>query len=205
MHVGSSVWVRDAASNAIVPAGAYFLLSFAIIPVRHARVDMGRPVRFTSEAIERARKDLSQAQTAAHLRAAQAVLLPADHGLSVEQTAAILGRHPTWVSRTRNQYINGKSDFSEEKRGGRRHQLLSADEEVAMVKRALLMARGPRGGKTIRLTLRALLLEKLGFAPSEGALTGILTRAAPKLVAGCTPNELEDWSVNLTAFWRRHP
>jgi hypothetical protein len=163
---------------------------------------LSRSVRVEDEAVERARRDVRDARSAAQLRAAQAVLMPVDLGLSLKQTAKVLGRNTTWVSRTRNEYINGKAVFSDT-RGGRQHSLLSPQSEIEAVKDAVMKAGRPGQRKTVRQVLRQVLKARLGTDPSEGALTSILLRVASKVLVGGTPAELERWSAQISAFFRR--
>jgi hypothetical protein len=165
---------------------------------------MPRPATNDPEALDRALRDVRDARSAAQLRAAQAVVLPACLGMSTEETAQALGRTPTWVSRTRNDYIRGKATFSDEQ-GGRRRQLLSPPEELELVRRAVASAGKPGRRSTVRQEVKRLLQERVpqGQAPSERAITGILSRTAPVLLAGASPAELETWNRLLTRFWRR--
>ena len=60
------------------------------------------------ENMEWAREVLARAQTIEQLRQAQAVVLPLDYGLSLEQTARAIGRSVTWTCRLRNRFLAGE-------------------------------------------------------------------------------------------------
>jgi transposase len=83
------------------------------------------------ETVLRARSLLQRARTVAELRAAQSVLFITDYGLSLGQTAAMLGCSVPTVSRLRHwlktAQPNGRALRAEW--GGRRRQNLSLDEE----------------------------------------------------------------------------
>lgn len=59
-----------------------------------------------SEHIVAARRLMKTARTADEMRMAQAVLLPLDLGLSIEQTAKAIGRSAGATSTLRNRFIN---------------------------------------------------------------------------------------------------
>ena len=87
---------------------------------------MARPAR-GADHLEWARELLAQAQTVEHLRQAQAVVLPLDFGLSLEQTARAIGRSMPWTCRLRNRLLAGEivGDGQRQSRGGRRRQNIS--------------------------------------------------------------------------------
>lgn len=58
--------------------------------------------------MEWAREVLARAQTVEQLRQAQAVVLPLDHGLSLEQTTRAIGRSVPWTCRLRNRFLAGE-------------------------------------------------------------------------------------------------
>ncbi|WP_027358550.1 helix-turn-helix domain-containing protein, partial [Desulforegula conservatrix] len=57
------------------------------------------------EILDQAKEILSKAKTVNELRRAQAVILPLEFGLSLSQTAMILGVSVGWVCRLRRQFI----------------------------------------------------------------------------------------------------
>lgn len=144
---------------------------------------------------------MQDAQSAAQLRAALAVLLPAEFGLSIKQTAASLGRNPIWVSRTRNQYLAGKTEFAgPEARGGRRNQLFPDAKEVELVKVAIMNA--GRTWRSVRKELRDLFLKKSDIDPADSTITAILSRTAPKLLPDGDVWELQRWRLKLAEIYR---
>lgn len=81
-----------------------------------ARVASGR------EFLEEAKAGLAKAKTVNQLRQAQAVVLPLELGLSLEQTAQMLGVSEGWACQLRTRFIRngGRLDEDGPGRGGRR-------------------------------------------------------------------------------------
>lgn len=156
-----------------------------------------------SEALERARKGLAEAKTVDELRAAQAVVLPLVYGLSLEQTAQIVGRSAGWVARQRRRYIKGELDFSfPSKRGGRRNQLFSEKEEFELVKRGIMLSTNPWSG-TPRQKIRELVDARLSEPVADSTLDSIILRVARKTIPGGTGSDLMQLSRPLAEKWLR--
>lgn len=68
-----------------------------------------------------ARAAIAAARTVEQLRQAQAVVLPLEHGLSLEATAQMIGLSVGWTSRLRDAFIRGEvvGDGTTPPRGGR--------------------------------------------------------------------------------------
>jgi hypothetical protein len=81
--------------------------------------------------LELAREVLACAQTVEQLRQAQAVVLPLDYGLSLEQTAHAIGRSVGWTSCLRNRFLSGEiaGDGQRQARGGRWRQNMTPEQE----------------------------------------------------------------------------
>ncbi|WP_162995932.1 helix-turn-helix domain-containing protein [Acidovorax sp. 1608163] len=73
-------------------------------------------------------------QSAIELRRALAVMLPILHELSISETASVLGRSETWVVKERQGFIRESSSaIQDSSKGGRRNQLIPADQEDAFM------------------------------------------------------------------------
>ena len=85
--------------------------------------------------LEQARGCLSKAKTAEELRQAQAVVLPLEFGLSIEQTAQAIGVSTGWACQLRNRFIREGGIPRKEKplRGGRRRANMNLEEEKAFL------------------------------------------------------------------------
>jgi transposase len=92
---------------------------------------MARPAT-GREFVETAKARIASAKTVDTLRAAQALLLPLEFGLSLEQTAVIIGlsKSRTGKLRTRFQRIECGVEQAKTKKGLRNHARMSLDEEV---------------------------------------------------------------------------
>jgi hypothetical protein len=97
-------------------------------------VQMARPAT-GREFVETAKERIASAKTVDALRAAQALLLPLEFGLSLEQTAVVIGlsKSRTGKLRTRFQRIEVGAEQVKTKKGLRNHARMSLDEEVTFL------------------------------------------------------------------------
>lgn len=95
---------------------------------------MSRKPSGSPEDIERALHTSRTTESATELRRALAVMLPVLHGLSLSETASLVGRSATWVAKERQNFIqNTQHTDAEKPRRGSRNQLIPADEEDAFM------------------------------------------------------------------------
>lgn len=95
---------------------------------------MSRKPSGSPEAVKRALETTRTTQSAIGIRRALAVALPVMHGLSLKDTAKLVGRSEAWVAKERLSFIQELSNKTESSlRGGRRNQLIPADEEDAFM------------------------------------------------------------------------
>lgn len=95
---------------------------------------MSRKPSAPPEAVERALNTAKTTHSAIELRRALAVTLPMVHGLSIRETATVLGRSETWVAKERQSYIRQEPRPAQDaSRGGRRNQLIPSAEEDAFM------------------------------------------------------------------------
>src|SRR5450756_910897 len=85
--------------------------------------------------LEYAKGCLFRAKTAEELRKVQAVVMPLEFGLSIEQTARAIGVSTGWACQLRNRFIREGGIYREDKplRGGRRRANMSLEEEEAFL------------------------------------------------------------------------
>lgn len=78
---------------------------------------------------------IANAKTVEQLRQAQSVVLPL-RGMSLEETAGVTGLSVGWVSKLRNRFIKGIFSGSADmpRRGGRRREHFSKDQEAELLK-----------------------------------------------------------------------
>jgi hypothetical protein len=88
-----------------------------------------------AENLEWVREVLARAQTLEQLRQAQALVLPLDYGLTLQQTAKVIGRSVPWTCRLRNRFLAGQvmGEAQRQSSGGRRRQNMTTDQEIAVL------------------------------------------------------------------------
>lgn len=95
---------------------------------------MSRKPSGSAEDIRRALETTETTQSASELRRALAVVLPVLHGLSLKQTATLVGRSETWVAKERQNFIQNTVPTSVERTSrGSKNQLIPAAEEDAFM------------------------------------------------------------------------
>lgn len=160
---------------------------------------MGRRPNEIDGLRERAAEDIRTAIDAARLRQAQAALLPL-LGLTLDQTAAIIGRDRWWTSRARNQYLRGEPPPAH---GGRRRAQLTFDEELGLVKLAIRDLLGSHyRHRSVRAALRQRLDRRSEEPVAESTISDLLSRTASKIVPGASAADLEDAAWALATLWR---
>lgn len=94
-----------------------------------ARIARGHDV------LEQAKAAIAEAKTVDRLRAAQAVVLPLEFGLSLAQTAGAIGVSVRWASALRSRYprIARGEETPGPPRGGRRRENLTVEAEAAFL------------------------------------------------------------------------
>lgn len=105
---------------------------------------MARPAT-GREFIKAAKERIASAKTVDALRAAQALLLPLEFGLSLEQTATVIGlsKSRTGKLRTQFQRIETGDVQIRSKKQLRNHARMSLDEELKFLARFVAKARDP--------------------------------------------------------------
>jgi transposase len=112
--------------------------------------------------LEQAKGCLSKAKTAEELRQAQAVVMPLEFGLSIEQTARAIGVSTGWACQLRNRFIREGCLPREDKplRGGRRRANMSLEEEEAFL--APFFDKAKEGGILVVSEIKNALDQRLG-------------------------------------------
>lgn len=136
---------------------------------------MSRPARGL-ECLDEARELLARATSVEQLRQAQALVLPLDPGLSLEQTARAIGLSVAWTCRLRNRFIEGRRapDASVSGRGGRRRQLLDPEQETRLL--APFVARSARGAPLAVGAVRATVERAVGHPVALSTIYRLLQR-----------------------------
>ncbi len=173
---------------------------------------MGRPRQVDVRLVRQARKAVARATSVEELRAAQAVLLPASTGATLEATAALLGVGRATVPRLQARFrqacptTKGTAKAAARNWGGRRNALLSFEEETEFLAPWLEQARA--GGVLVVSPLRAALAQRLGRPVKASVLYRLLARHGWRKVAPDTrhpksdPQVQEDWKKNFRKHWQ---
>ncbi len=169
---------------------------------------MARPRREESaELVKRASEAAERATSLEELRAAQAILLPAQTGATLTQTAALLGVGRASVGRLQARFRRTAETGPERRNwGGRRNALLSKEEEGKFLAPWLEAAKA--GGMLVVSPLRAALAAKLGRPVKPSVIYRLLARHGWRKVAPDTkhpksdPVAQEDWKKNSRKNWR---
>ena len=136
---------------------------------------MARPAT-GREFVKTAKERIASAKTVDSLRAAQALLLPLEFGLSLEQTATIIGlsKSRTGKLRTQFQRIETGAVKIRSKKELRNHARMSLDEEVKFL--APFIAQGHDTGVLPIPQLKVELERRIGRKVSTSTVYQLLRR-----------------------------
>ncbi len=136
---------------------------------------MARPAT-GKEVIAQAKETLAKARTVDELRQAQAVILPLEHGFSMEQVADVLGISRGWACKLRMRFIRsgGEQKEPKPKRGGRRRENMSREEEEAFL--APYFEKAARGGILVVGEIKQALDKRLGRRTALASTYNLLHR-----------------------------
>ena len=170
---------------------------------------MARPRVLDHRLIEHAQRLLADAASAEDMRCAQAVLLPALLGATLEQTARVLGVGHATVSRYQAKVRRRLMDPAqlEPQWGGRRRQAMSIEQECEFLQP--WAESSADGGLLVVAPLRAALALALGRTVTHSVVYRLLKRHGWRKVAPDTrhpksdPLEQEAWKKNCPKHW--HP
>lgn len=166
---------------------------------------MARPRRIDVDLVAKARQAVAQAQDLQQLRMAQAVLLPSLAQLTLEQTATALGVGRATVARLQTRFRQqGESPPPGGRSwGGRRHALLPAAEEAALL--AEWQAPAERGELVVLTPLRAALDQRVGRRVKPSVVYRLVQRHRWRKVAPDTRHPKTDAPVQETWKKKRCP
>lgn len=128
------------------------------------------------QVVAEARRAIVAAKTVEQLRQAQAVVLPLDHGLSLEATAQSIGVSVSWASRLRNAFMRGEIVGADDTppRGGRHHAHFTREEEAEVLKPFL--DRAGAGGILVVPEIKPALEAALGHSMALATVYNLLHR-----------------------------
>lgn len=169
---------------------------------------MARPRQIDLDGVARARQVTRQTSNLEEYRQAMAVLLPAEFGASLEQTAAVLGVGRATVHRLQTRFRSRRQQPTHPRKswGGRRRALLTVEEETAFL--APWAEQAKTGGVLVLSPIRAALAQRLGRPVAASVVYRFLARQGWRKVAPDTrhpksdPQVQEDWKKNFRKCWR---
>lgn len=169
---------------------------------------MARPCRIDQAMVAEARRLARRTRDANELRAAQAILLPAVNGSTLDQTAALLGVSRATVPRLQGRFrrlvLNREPIYRGW--GGRRRMLLDFEEEKRFLEP--WVQRAQVGGILVVSPIRAALAQKLGRSVTATVAYRMLARHGWRKLAPDTrhpksdPRVQEEWKKNSRQWWQ---
>jgi len=161
-----------------------------------------------AELVGKAKAALRKAQTVEQIRCAQAILLPALLGRTLEQTAALLGVGRATVPRLQARFRCSTVSGGVPARnwGGRRRALMSLEREQRFL--APWIEQAQRGEMLVVSPLRAALSQELGRPVTASIVYRMLARHGWRKVAPDTrhpkgdPQAQEVWKKNYRKYWQ---
>jgi transposase len=133
------------------------------------------------EMLDKAKEMMSKACTANELRICQAVIFPLEYGMSIEQTAAHIGRSVSWTIRNRQAFITNTSFAEKPRPGGRKRANMTVSEEKAFLESFLDMA--TNGGMLVVREIHVALEKHLGRKVALASAYNLLHRHGWRKVA----------------------
>lgn len=213
-------------SNRVWPSAPFFLRSACMVLIegsrrqfqpsdrnrsnqaalmRHTRL-MPKPATGADNepAIAAARELLRTAKTADELRTAQAVLLPLERAFSLAETAATIGRSVSWVNHERRRFLSAGGMPVKGQWGGRRRQWVDPEDEVAIVKQAILNTVGWGDVALMKDIARQLQERTPGAVIPRSTAHTILMRVAKKIIPGLQhKHDFRQLTRALAEHWQR--
>ncbi len=135
---------------------------------------MARKPRILAAQVAAAERAVGMTSGARELREAQAVLLPAHHGLSLEATGRIIGRSKATVGRmlAESRRRVEEPDRSRPQWGGRRRQNMSVEDEAALL--APFVSEAERGGVLVVAPIKAAYEKAVGHSVPDSTVYRLL-------------------------------
>ena len=168
---------------------------------------MARPIQIHMKRIVKAKRTVQTTRSLDDFRAALAVLLPAQAGLTLADTAALLGIGTATVNRLQARLDSGRTSSSGKRNwGGRRKSLLTLQEEIEFLKPWAERAR--TAGLLVLSPIRAALAQRIGQPVKASVIWRLLARHGWRKVAPDTrhpkndPKVMQAWKKNSRRLWQ---
>jgi len=160
--------------------------------------------------LEWARERLAKARTAEDLRQAQAIVLPIELGLSLEQTALAIGRSVSLTCKLRNRRRRERDHeipVKKTKRQLRNHAATTLEREAKLLDSVLASA--ARGGVVVIPNVKPAYEKALGRSIALSTLYRALARHGWRKLAPDTAHpqgdagRREEFKKNSKAMWQK--
>ena len=163
---------------------------------------MSRPASGDDKVLAHARQAIASAQTVEQLRQAQAVVLPLDYGLSLVDTAQVIGVSTGWACQLRRRFIHGQLAGAADAptAGGRKRQNMTEQEEREFL--APFLEQAAKGGVLVVGQVKAALDARLGREVALASAYNLLHRhswrklAPDKRHPQSDPLAQDEWKKN---------
>ena len=167
---------------------------------------MARPIQINIKLVAKAKETVRTTRSLEDFRSALAVLLPAEVGLTLKDTATMLGVGTASVNRMQARFNCRRTSPSEARNwGGRRQSLLTVKEEVDFLKPWAEKARA--AGLLVLSPIRAALAQRVGQPVKASVVWRLLARHGWRKVAPDTrhpkndPEVMKAWEKNSRKRW----
>ena len=167
---------------------------------------MARPLRINVKLVAKAIRTVKATTDLDDFKSALAVLLPAEAGLSLNETAKMLGVGTASVNRMQNRLDIGRTSTSPKRNwGGRRKSLLTLEEEVDFLKPWAEQAK--EAGLIVLSPIRSALAQRVGHPVKASVVWRLLARHNWRKVAPDTkhpkndPRVMSAWKKNSRKLW----
>lgn len=168
---------------------------------------MARPIHINVKLVAKATRTVKATQSLDDFKSALAVLLPAKGGLTLEQTANLLGVGTASVNRMQIRLDRSRTSASGRRNwGGRRKSLLTPQEEIDFLKPWAEQARN--AGLIVLSPIRVALAQRVGRPVKASVVWRLLARHGWRKVAPDTKHPKNDprimaaWKKNFRKLWR---
>jgi transposase len=169
---------------------------------------MARPPK-GQDVLKQAKDALTSAGTVQDLRVAQAVVLPLEFGLSIAQTAQVIGVSTRWACTLRNRFarIARGDEAPRQQRGGRKRENMKPGEEEEFLAPFLEIAKA--GGVLVVGSIHLALEARLGRKVALSSVYNLLHRhgwrklAPDKSHTKSNVQTQEEWKKNSPKRSRR--
>ena len=160
------------------------------------------PASGSDEVLVNAREAVALAQTVEQLRQAQAVVLPLDYGLSLADTAQVIGVSPGRACQLRRRFMHGQIARAPgaPTAGGRKRQNMNVQEEREFL--APFLEQATMGGVLVVGQIKAALDKRLGREMALASAYNLLHRhnwrklAPDKRHPQSAPQARDEWRKN---------